>query len=108
MLWGGSREEQFLPLSVNVESARRIPNFFELIMYIPEQKTPLHSADAAGKRLGHGAITNATEGDIPRVYPYTDFNKRLLQTDERKIVVVARHDLHRDIHRRLDLSQDAE
>ncbi len=58
-------------------------------------------ADATGKRPSYSAITNATEGDILCVYRYADF-KRLLQTDERQIA--ARHDLHRDIHRRQDLS----
>ncbi len=81
----------------------RIPVFFELIPYSPVHKHPLLPADAAGKRPGNSAITNATEGDIPCVYPRADF-KRLLQTDERQTTDVSRYDLHCDTHRRLDLS----
>ena len=80
------------------------PGFFELIPYT---KHPLLPADAAGKRPSQSAITNATAGDIPCVYPHADF-KRLPQADERQTTVVARYDQHSDIHRRMDLSQDAE
>ena len=80
--------------------SRLFSNLFRTVPYV---KHPLLPADAAGKRPGQSAITIATEGDIPCVYPHTYF-KRLLQTDERHTTVAARYDLHRDIHRSLDLS----
>ena len=63
-------------------------------------------ADATGKRPSQSVITNATEGNIPCVYPHADF-KRLLKTDERLTTIAASHDLHRDIRRRMYLSYNA-
>ncbi len=40
------------------------------------------------------------------IYPYIDF-QRLSQTDERQTIAATRHDLHRDMQRRLDLSLNA-
>ena len=72
-------------------------------MYI---KTLLLPADAAGKRPSQSTITIATTGNISCVYHHADF-QRQLPTDEQQTLLVARYYLHRDIHRRQNLSLDA-